>query len=244
MAMTQPMSVEQSAPPAQDTPPATVIKRFARKKDEGLWLMSFSDMSMILISFFILQLSFSTINQQKADVLREAVQSKKFEAKTDSLTAVSKRIENEIKRLQLDKSAQVTIDPTGVMVEFKDGLLFSTGSADGNPKFTTVVGQVMKVIASAPDLYHLKIEGHTDDVPIVPSKGQKFASNWELSASRGISIMRQFAAKGVREDRMSVQAYAHTKPKKPVTGLKGLALDQARAANRRVVIRIETAMQQ
>jgi flagellar motor protein MotB len=56
--------------------------------------------------------------------------------------------------------------------------------------------------------------------------------------------MRQFAAKGVREDRMSVQAYAHTKPKKPVTRLKGLALDQARAANRRVVIRIESAVRQ
>lgn len=244
MSMTSPMSAGQSTPPpAQEAPVALEIKRFARKKDEGLWLMSFSDMSMILISFFILQLSFSTINQQKAEVLREAIQSKKFEAKTDSLTAVSRRIENEIKRLQLDKNAQVTIDPNGVMVEFKDGLLFSTGSSDGNPLFTTVVGQVMKVIASVPDLYHLTIEGHTDDSPMVPSKGQKFASNWELSASRGISIMRQFAAKGVREDRMSVQAYAHTRPKKPVTGLKGLALEQARAANRRVVIRIETAMQ-
>jgi chemotaxis protein MotB len=244
MAMTQPMSAEQSTPaPAHQAPPVTAIKRFARKKDEGLWLMSFSDMSLILMSFFILQLSYSTINQQKADVLREAVQNKKFAAKTNSLTAVSRRIENEIKRLKLDKNANVTIDPTGVMVEFKDGLLFSTGSAAGNPQFTTVVGQVMKVIASAPDLYHLKIEGHTDDVPIIPSNGQKFASNWELSASRGISIMRQFAARGVREDRMSVQAYAHTKPKKPITGLKGLALEQARSANRRVVIRIETAMQ-
>jgi len=242
MAMPHSLSSEQSTP-AQESPSSAVIKRFSRKKDEGLWLMSFSDMSMILISFFILQLSFSTVNQQKADVIREAVQSKKFQAKADSLTAVSQRIENEIKRLQLDKNAQVTIDPTGVVVEFKEGLLFSTGSADGNPKFTNVVGQVLKVIASAPDIYHLKIEGHTDDVSIIPSKGQKFASNWELSASRGISVMRQFAAKGVREDRMSVQAYAQTKPTKPVVGLKGQALEQARAANRRVVIRIETAMQ-
>jgi chemotaxis protein MotB len=212
------------------------VKKFQRKKDEGLWLMSFSDMSMILISFFILQLSFSTINQQKADVLREAVQSKKFEAKSDSLSAISKRIENEIKRLQLDKNAQVTIDSSGVMVEFKDGLLFSVGSAEGNPEFSNVIGQVMKVIATAPDLYQIKIEGHTDDVPI---KSAKYASNWELSAARAISLMRQFVAKGVREDRMSVQAFAQTKPKKPYLGLKGKDLELARNANRRVIIRIE-----
>jgi chemotaxis protein MotB len=214
------------------------IKKFSRKKDEGLWLMSFSDMSMILISFFILQLSFSTVNQQKADVLREAVQTNKFEAKKDSMTAVSKRIDNEIKRLNLDKNAQVTMDTSGVVVEFKDGLLFSAGSAEGNQQFSGIVGQVMKVIASSPDRYKIKIEGHTDDVPI---KSQKFASNWELSASRGIYLMRQFAARGVREDRMSVLALAHTQPKKSVLGLLGKDLELSRAANRRVVIRLEAS---
>lgn len=214
------------------------IKKFTRKKDEGLWLMSFSDMSMILISFFILQLSFSTINQQKADVIREAVQSKKFEAKKDSITAVSQRIQSEIQRLKLEDSANVSVDSTGVVVEFKDGLLFSVGSADGNPKFSTVVGNVMKVIAAAPNLYRLKIEGHTDDVPI---KGPKFASNWELSAARGIHLMREFVTRGVKEDRLSVQAFAHTRPKKPTAGLQGKDLEQARAANRRVVIRIESS---
>jgi chemotaxis protein MotB len=198
--------------------------------------MSFSDMSMILVSFFILQLSFSTINQQKADVLREAIQNSKFIAKKDSLTAVSQRIDNEIKRLQLDKNAQVKLDQTGVAVEFKDGLLFATGSADGNQQFSDVVGQVMKVIASAPKLYKLKIEGHTDDVPI---KSSRFASNWELSSARGISLMRMFLARGVDERRMSVQAFAHTQPKRSTIGLEGVDLAQARAANRRVVIRIE-----
>lgn len=212
------------------------VKKFSRKKDEGLWLMSFSDMSMILISFFILQLSFSTINQQKADILREAVQTKKFEAKKDSMTAVSKRIGNEIKRLNLSNNAHVIMDSTGVLVEFKDGLLFPPGSSDGNPQFAAIVGQVMKVIATSPDRYKIKIEGHTDDVPI---RSPKFASNWELSASRGIYLMRQFAARGVREDRISVVALAHTRPKKPVAGLSGPELEQARAANRRVVIRLE-----
>ena len=211
-------------------------KKFKRQKEDGLWLMSFSDMSMILISFFILQLSFSTMNQQKVDVLREAIQNSKFVAQKDSLTAVSRRIDNEIKRLNLDKNASVQLDPTGVLVEFKDGLLFSMGSADGNPQFAAVVNQVMKVIAAAPNHYKLRIEGHTDDLPI---KSPKFASNWELSAARAISLMRMFSARGVDERRLSVQAFAHTRPKRITSGLLGKDLEQARAANRRVVIRIE-----
>lgn len=211
-------------------------RKFKRQKEDGLWLMSFSDMSMILISFFILQLSFSSVNQQKLDVLREAMQSSKFISKKDSLTAVSNRIDNEIKRLQLDKNASVQLDQTGIIVEFKDGLLFSTGSSDGNPQFTAVVNQVMKVIAGAPTHYKLRIEGHTDDVPI---KSTKFASNWELSSARAIYLMRMFAARGVDERRLSVQAFAHTQPKRPTAGLTGKDLEQARASNRRVVIRIE-----
>jgi chemotaxis protein MotB len=236
--------VQPQAQTASESPQASEyvyevpVRRRAGKKDEGLWLMSFSDMSLILMSFFILQLSFSTISKQKAEVVREAVQSSKFDSKKDSLSAVSKRIENEIKRLKLDKSAKVTIDEMGVVVEFKDGLLFSVGSADSNQQFGLVIGQVMRVIASAPQIYQLKIEGHTDDIPIQSSK---FASNWELSASRAIALMRQFELKGVSQNRMSVQAFAQTKPKVPTDGLKGKALDEARSANRRVVIRIEAA---
>ena len=230
-------STRDNAPDESVTVPLRVRgKKFVRQKEDGLWLMSFSDMSMILVSFFILQLSFSTMNQQKVDVLREAIQTSKFIAKKDSLTAVSNRIDNEIKRLKLDKNASVQLDPNGVVVEFKDGLLFSTGAAEGNPQFSAVVSQVMKVIAAAPSHYKLKIEGHTDDQPI---NSPKFASNWELSAARAISLMRMFSARGVDENRLSVQAFAHTRPKRTTTGLVGPELEQARAANRRVVIRIE-----
>jgi chemotaxis protein MotB len=221
-----------------DLPQLQTVNRFSRKKDEGLWLMSFSDMSMILISFFILQLSFSTMNAQKADILRAAIQPTQFDAKTDSITAVYKRIGNEIRRQNLSNNAQVVLDTSGITVEFKDGLLFQPGSADGSPKFQAVVNQVMKVIANSPERYKIKIEGHTDDVPI---RSPKYASNWELSASRGIYLMRQFVARGVAEDRLSVIAYAHTQPKKQITGLAGSDLEKARAANRRVIIRLESA---
>ena len=221
----------------ESTPPASNTRRFKSKgKDEGLWLLSFADLSMILISFFILMLSATKVDERKAEQVHEALKAAPADPKKDSLQAITKRIETEIKRLNIDKNAQVVYDDAGVAIEFKDGLLFAGGSAAPNPQFSVIVGQVMRVIATTPEQYHLRIEGHTDDTPI---STPKFASNWELSAGRGIALMRQFVSKGAKENRISVVSYAHTKPKRPIDGLTGIELAQARAANRRVVIRIE-----
>ena len=51
-------------------------------------------------------------------------------------------------------------------------------------------------------------------------------------------MLNMFTARGIKEDHMSVHAYAHTRPKVPFAALKGAALEKARSANRRVVIRI------
>jgi outer membrane protein OmpA-like peptidoglycan-associated protein len=51
--------------------------------------------------------------------------------------------------------------------------------------------------------------------------------------------MRRFQDQGVAEERMSVLALAHTKPKIATAGLAGKKLDRARAANRRVIITID-----
>lgn len=212
-------------------------KKYKTSKGEGLWLMSFGDLCLILIAFFILLLSYSTVSQKKADIMREAVEAKTVApSKKDSLSAVSKRIETEIKRLKLEKNAEVIFDDGGVAIEFKDGILFAVGSAAPNAQFQPIANQVMQLIATTPEKYKLLIEGHTDDIPI---KSGPFASNWELSSARGIALMRQFAQKGVHENRMSVVSYAQTRPKRPTTGLTGQELSRARAANRRVVIRIE-----
>jgi chemotaxis protein MotB len=98
------------------------------------------------------------------------------------------------------------------------------------------VAKVMQVISRAAGRYHLVIEGHTDDRPI--KRGSLFPSNWELSSARGIALLRQFEQKGVKDGFVSVESFAHTRPKVALAGLNGAELEQARAANRRVVIRI------
>ncbi len=224
-----------------DLPPPTVRKKSKVEKGEGLWLMSFSDMSLILMSFFVLQLSYSQPDKRKYDNLNSSIQqqkeTKKLNAKApDNLKTITQKVRQVIRDKHLEEVADVTYDVNGLAVEFRDGMLFKPGSAEPNSQSRLQVEQVLQAVASSPGNYRIVFEGHTDDVPV---SSRTYSSNWELSAARGIALLKSFRRRGVAEGRMSVQAYAHIKPKVAYAGLKGDDLKIARGKNRRVVIRLE-----
>jgi len=209
-------------------------------KDEGLWLLSFADLSCILIAFFVLLLSYSKIDTDKMKQVEDSTkpkEKKQEQSKTpvESLEAVSKKLEDKVKELKLNDKMKVLYDADGVTLELTENLLFPTGSATAKSAFLDSLQPVLKLVGSTSERYHLTLEGHTDDRPIASGP---FHSNWELSAARGISLLHILKARGIREERMSVHSYAHTKPKTPYATLRGLTLEKARATNRRVVIRI------
>lgn len=206
------------------------------KKNEALWLMSFSDMSLILLSFFLLLLSMSKIDASRYDSMSDSLSSKDQKGTQNNLDTLAEKLNAEIKEKKLEGSAGVVLDMDGLRVEFRNHLLFLPGSADPVPEFAAQTSQIMKIIAGAHDKYQMTIEGHTDDTPLAGSK--KYIDNWELSAHRGFAILKALRGEGVQESRMRVLALAHVKPKLPVLGLEGKQLEKARAVNRRVVVHI------
>jgi chemotaxis protein MotB len=225
----------------QDLAPAKGVAERKTRKSEALWLMTFSDLSFVLLCFFVLLLTFTKTNKERFDNVKNGLKAQATEnqspsKKPQTLSEIKQKLERVIKKKKLDSTAQVTLDNEGVAIEFKDAMLFRSGSAKPNPKFKRVVGQVLRVIAKSPKKYKVIIEGHTDDIPM---RGGAYKSNWELSSARGVSMLRQLERRGLKEERMSVIAYAHTKPKVPYKGLKDQKkLREIRASNRRVVIRI------
>ena len=70
------------------------------------------------------------------------------------------------------------------------------------------------------------MEGHTDNVPI---SGGQFSSNWDLSASRALSVMHELMQEGgLDEERLMVVGYADTRP------FTSNESPEGRALNRRV----------
>ena len=218
---------------------AVTAKKSKVHKSDGLWLTSFADLTILLMCFFVMQLSYSNTDKRKYEQVKSAMTpmaAKKHEKQVENLETLSKKINKAIVDKKLEKSVVLRSDINGLSIEFKDALIFEVGSADVETKYAKIADQVMGAIAKAPGDYRLIFEGHTDDLPVTSGK---FRSNWDLSSARGIALLDSFRRRGIEESRMSIQSYAHTRPKVVYTGLKGDSLKTARAANRRVVIRIE-----
>ena len=108
-------------------------------------------------------------------------------------------------------------------------LLFESGVAEVRPEALPLLGQVARVIHSAPPrLQAIRVMGHSDDVPI---RSERYASNWELSASRAIAVARILIEEfSLPADRFEVSAHAHHRPRDTSRD------EAARSRNRRVEI--------
>jgi chemotaxis protein MotB len=88
----------------------------------------------------------------------------------------------------------------------------------------TAVAQVLK-----DDDHNLRIEGHTDNIPI---STMMFPSNWELSAVRASSVVRLFMENGIHEKRMTAVGHGSN------LALMSNDTPEGRQRNRRVQLMI------
>ena len=120
-----------------------------------------------------------------------------------SLQVLSKDLEEEIKSGKI----QITMEPRGLVVSFRQATLFPSGTAVIIPDALQPVSKIARAIAEVPN--PVRLEGHTDSVPIHTGLYQ---SNWELSAARSIALMRLLTEDGVPVDKLSIAGYADNAP--------------------------------
>ncbi|MEE2981511.1 MAG: peptidoglycan -binding protein [Pseudomonadota bacterium] len=101
---------------------------------------------------------------------------------------------------------------------FQSEVLFGSGSATleaaGRGQMAQLA-QTLLTIAEGipPDIpWILRVDGHTDRVPIATSQ---FASNWELSSARAISVVRFLVSQGVPPDRLVAAGFGEFQPIDP-----------------------------
>lgn len=95
----------------------------------------------------------------------------------------------------------------GVVIDINATLLFTSGSAALTPQALTILDQVGKALADVP--YTVQVNGFTDNAPI--HNGQ-FDSNWDLSATRAISVVKRFVVDGIAPDRLVGAGYGEYHP--------------------------------
>ena len=98
---------------------------------------------------------------------------------------------------------------------FKSEVLFPSGSATLTPKGIVAADQIVEAIIELqkeipPDInWTLQTNGHTDTRPISNSK---FASNWELSTARAVSVVKYLVSRGVPADHLAAAGCAEFQP--------------------------------
>lgn len=194
---------------------------------DELWLVSYADMLTLLVGFFVLIIA--------AVPLRKAVFEKIAASISGGRTAPLQNLRQSVDELvarspALRDRVVARDDAEGLGIEFKDALLFDSGSADVRAEGRKAIAEVARLLASVPGR-PVVVEGYTDEVPI---RTARFGSNWELSSQRAINVLAALESSGVERSRMSARAYADTRPRK-VQG----EIAERRLANRRVVIRVE-----
>jgi len=124
------------------------------------------------------------------------------------------------------KKHTITVTPTreGIVVSLKEAGFYDSGSATVLPGALPTIAHFIDVIRSYP--VHIRIEGHTDNVPIHTAR---FDSNWELSTARATEMIKLFIAKyGIAPDRLSASGYGEYYP------VASNDTPEGRAQNRRV----------
>ena len=118
---------------------------------------------------------------------------------------------------------------------FQSELLFPSGSATleeaGKQRLADLAHTLIEIgKAIPPDInWVLRVDGHTDIKPV----RFQFASNWELSAARAISVVKFLIDQGIPPERLAAAAFGEFQPLDPGTS------DEALAKNRRIEIKLD-----
>lgn len=210
----------------------TIKVKQKSKEKEPIWLLAYADLTTNLMALFLLMLSMSTLNSQKFSAVAKEIS----RVRTDSLDDLQKTVNAEIKKRKLEKVVSTDLGMFGLNVEFMNGVLFESASAKLSQFAIHEATPILQILGKSEKKYLLSFEGHTDDVPL--KKSSPVGDNWALSSARGVAVLTMMRDLGVADERMSIAGFAETHPKIPIKGKVGKELENARAANRRVVIRV------
>jgi chemotaxis protein MotB len=213
------------------------------------WVISYADLVTLLFGFFILLFASADQNRDKffqlATGLSEAFnvpinegntdESPLFDGGTGVLPDRSQRditLDEDLAFLRARVREQsieagvlgkilVTSDGDRIVIRLADNLLFPSASADIRTEALPLLDIVAAAVSDIGN--ELRIEGHTDSIPIVT---ERYATNWELSSARATAVLRRLEEAGVEPARMHAAGWAEFQPVADNSTPEGRALNR------------------
>lgn len=233
----------------------TAINEEEDDEEEADWKDSYSDLMTDLLAVFVLLLSFSLINQGAVNRKAQAEQDSILDfapgisilsdnegvlPEENSLVAEENTF-NELYELMKeyieDKGLSENLDlakqeNNQILLRVPASIFFEPGSADINTNATPFLDNISKMFVNYEESIKIvRIEGHTDNRPM---KSAKFDSNWELSVSRAVNVLKYIVdTSGITPEKFSAVGYSEFYP------IATNDTEVGKAKNRRVDFYIE-----
>jgi chemotaxis protein MotB len=142
----------------------------------------------------------------------------------DDLTRVQRELTQTLSNQVAAHTVAIQMGRDGLVISLREAGFFNSGSAIPKPEALPALRAIAGRLDDTP--YDLRVEGHTDNVPIHTAE---FDSNWELSSARATHIAKLFLEmKAIPAERISAAGYAEYHP------VASNATVAGRAENRRV----------
>ena len=204
----------------------------ANSVEEGLpgWFGTFADMMTLLFAFFVLLAAISTMDpvklQEMANSEGKSLGSKiKADGKAEeegefepikNLAEMKKEMEETIEEMKKenpkgDPPIDIQTSSKGLIVNIKGDYAFPIGKASMKEELKGLLDEeIIPKISASP--FQVEVAGHSDS-DRMPKKWRKnFATNWELSAARGASVVRYMIDKGIPAPRLLAAGYGPWAP--------------------------------
>ena len=214
-------------------------------------MATFADLMSLLLTFFVLLLSFSTISDDK---FNEALMSleggfrpfpksagfitlipKPPKHKNDEAAQTARRLRRRLQVRGLERTVKVEYDAMGgIKINLPSSLLFDASEATLRPAALPVIQDIAEILGTLPESF-FEVQGHTDSQPLTNST--RFRDNYDLSFERAHSVTEQLVTSGqLSVNQFEIHAIGSGQPIATNTTLEG------RTANRRVEIYVRGLM--
>ena len=233
-------------------------KKHEEHENHERWLVSYADFITLLFAFFVVMYSISSVNEGKFRTVSDSIKAAlnpivspanvavPFTIGQNKAVTVNPTIdtvkEPAVRRLreimrslknetQLDIIQMKELTNGDIVLTLPDTVLFRAGEAVLRPEARPFIQAISDVLIDLDR--HVRVEGHTDSVPI---STVEFPSNWELSATRAVTVVRTLSEQyGLQGDHLTAVGHADSYP------LADNLTPEHRAKNRRVEIVVQEA---